>query len=419
MRVAIIGGGAAGYFTAINLREMSPDCEVTIYEAASQSLIKVGLSGGGRCNLTNRFNGVSDLSKLYPRGSKLIKRAFKLFDHRSTVEWFEQRGVKLTAQADDCIFPASQSAQEIIDTFTKLAQELDITVKHSHRISLISKTEGEGEAKNIYTLHFTDPKLTPKLFDAVVVTTGGSPKMDGFDMLREFNLSIEAPVPSLFTFNIPNNPITTLMGSVVEGAEVSIVGSKLSAKGALLITHWGMSGPAILRLSSYGARLLNEANYETDISINWIGERRSELVAEELRRHIKEHSGKLVTSRSPFNLPSRIWLALLIKSEIAHERRFAELGSKGINRLVNTLTNDQYRVSGQSRFREEFVTCGGVALSNLDMQSCEARNHKGLFFAGEIVDIDAVTGGFNLQAAWSMGYCVAHTIAHAALLTLE
>ncbi len=404
MKVAIIGGGAAGYFAAVNLCEMSPQCEVSIFEGGSYSLAKVSISGGGRCNLTNTFADVHPLTKAYPRGSKLLKRLFKRFDHQSTIEWFERRGVQLVAQSDECVFPVSQSAQEIVDTLTSLAEEFGVVVKHSHRVSLISPSD------NGYMVHFADEKLAARPFDAVVVTTGGSPQMSGFEMLRDLNLEIIPPVPSLFTFNIPNDPITTLMGSVVEGVEVSIVGSKLSAQGDLLITHWGMSGPAILRLSSYAARLLHESNYNATLSVSWVGDRRTERVLTALQSHVREHSGKLVTTRSPFSLPSRVWCALIEKANISPTRRFAELGSKGINRLVNLLTNDEYRIVGQSRFREEFVTCGGVALSEIDMVSCEARRYSGLYFAGEVVDVDAITGGFNLQAAWSMGYCVASAI---------
>lgn len=278
MKTAIIGGGAAGYFAAINIREMSPQSEVTIFEAASQSLSKVAISGGGRCNLTNTFAAISDLKRAYPRGARLLKRLFKSFDHRATVEWFEQRGVKLVVQEDECIFPASQSAQQIVDTLTGLAHELDITVKHSHRISLITPLEGG------YRVEFTDPKLSAQHFERVVVTTGGSPQMGGFEMLHDLAIEIIPPLPSLFTFNIPHDPITTLMGCVVEGAEVSLVGSKHSAKGALLVTHWGMSGPAVLRLSSYAARDLHEAEYRARIAVNWVGERDTERVREELER---------------------------------------------------------------------------------------------------------------------------------------
>lgn len=412
MDIAIIGGGAAGYFSAINTLELLPSARVTIFEASSRSLAKVLVSGGGRCNLTNTFLGISDMAKAYPRGANLMKRAFKLFNNRDTIEWFEGHGVALTAQADECIFPVSQSSQQIIDTFESLAQELNITVKHSHKVSSITPLQEAG-----YRVSFADEKLTDLNFDRVVVTIGGQPKLEGFDLFSKLSVNVEPPVPSLFSFNIPDNPITQLMGTVVESAEVSISGSKLSASGALLITHWGMSGPAILKLSSYAARLLSQRDYQTKISVNWVSERRTERVMEELRRIISQHGAKLVTNVKPYDLPTRVWLALLIKSGISHERRFVELGSKGLNRLVNSLTNDEYFVSGQSAFREEFVTCGGISLSSINLSSCEAKEHSGLYFAGEALDIDAITGGFNLQAAWSSGYVVATHIANSALIS--
>ncbi|MFI3259459.1 MAG: aminoacetone oxidase family FAD-binding enzyme [Rikenellaceae bacterium] len=406
MKIAIIGGGAAGYFAAINIKERAAEAEVTIFEASSKSLTKVGISGGGRCNLTNTFAQISNLSKAYPRGDKLIKRAFKIFDNHATVEWFEGHGVRLTTQEDECLFPASQRSSEIIETFVRLNRELGVEVKHSHRVERITPIEEGG-----YSLSFSDPKLTARDFDSVVVTTGGSPRLEGFGMLGGLNLTISPPLPSLFSLNIPNDPITHLMGCVVEGAIATLGGgSRLSASGAVLITHWGFSGPAILRLSSYGARLLAESEYRYPLSINWVGERSTERVTEEIRAIAREHSAKLVTTKRPYDLPSRLWLALLMKSGIAHERRFAELGSKGINRLVNTLTNDLYQIEGQSRWRSEFVTCGGVSLSSIDLVRCEAKEHPNLYFAGEVLDVDAITGGFNLQAAWSTAFCVACSI---------
>lgn len=404
MKIAIIGGGAAGYFAAINIKEMIAHAEVTILEGADKSLAKVAISGGGRCNLTNTFAEIKTLDKAYPRGANLIKRAFKIFDNKATQEWFERGGVELTTQPDQCIFPKSQSSQEIIDTFIGLANGYNVEIKHSHRVESIEHCDGG------YAVSFSDKKLLNRWFDIVIVTIGGTTSISGFKMLDSLNLNIEPPVPSLFTFNIPNDPITQLMGTVVDPAQISLRGSKLSASGALLITHWGMSGPAVLKLSSYGARILNESDYNAVISVNWANDKSSDRVLIALQKLISENSGKLVTSAKPLNLPSRIWMMLLIKAGISHERRFAEIGSKGLNRLVNIITNDEYKISGQSRFREEFVTCGGVALSNINLATLECKEHPNLYFAGEVLDIDAVTGGFNLQAAWSTGYVVAKSI---------
>ncbi len=405
MNIAIIGGGAAGYFAAINIMEMSPQSHVTIYEGASRSLAKVGVSGGGRCNITNSFEEIDELSKAYPRGHKLINRAFKIFDFKDAKEWFESRGVKLVTQEDQCLFPQSQDSQEIIDTFERLAQRHDIKVKHSYRVSSI-KHEAER-----YRISFSDPKLFDVEVDAVVVTTGGSPKLEGLSMLSHLDLKIVEPLPSLFSFNIPNDPITELMGAVVDKVTLSLQGSKLKSSGALLVTHWGVSGPAVLKLSSYAARILAEREYTSGFSVNWTYDHNSEDVLRELRRITEENSGKLVVNIRPFDLPSRLWKMLLTKANISHERRFVELGSKGINRLVDLLINDSYMIHGQSRFRDEFVTCGGVALSNIDIATMECKRYPNLYFAGEVLDVDAITGGFNLQAAWSTGYVVAHTIA--------
>lgn len=312
MNIAIIGGGAAGYFAAINIKELSAEHSVTIFEAADKTLSKVGVSGGGRCNLTNSFSEVHALEKAYPRGAKLMKRALKIFDHNSTKEWFEQRGVELVTQEDQCIFPKSQSSQQIIDTFVRLAKLHDIEVKLSHRVKLIERHEMG------YRVSFCDPKLAEKDFDVVVLCAGGTTTVDGFSLLAKLNIKIESPVPSLFTFNIPNDPITKLMGAVVEPAQISLRGSKLSSSGALLITHWGMSGPAVLKLSSYGARLLNEADYCATIAVNWADDKSPERVLALLQRLILDNSAKLVTSAKPLNLPSRIWLMLLIKAGISH-----------------------------------------------------------------------------------------------------
>ncbi len=406
MNIAIIGGGAAGYFAAVNIMEMAPSSQVTIYEAASRSLAKVAVSGGGRCNLTNSFEEVADLRQVYPRGAKLMKSVFRTFDHVSTQRWFEERGVELVTQSDQCIFPASQDAQQIVSTLMGLALELGVVVKHSHRVERIER-RGGGEG---YTISFRDAKLADRDFDSVVVTTGGSPRVEGFEMFCELELPIVSPVPSLFSFNIPDDPITQLMGTVVDPARVSLRGSRLKSSGALLITHWGVSGPAVLKLSSHGARELKERGYNGVVAINWLNDRGQEEVLEELQRFIANNGAKMVTTLNPFGLTSRLWCELLRRASISEERRCAELGSKGVNRLVEVLTGDEYQVSGKSTFKEELVTCGGVSLKAIDYSSMEAKRYPNLYFAGEVLDVDAVTGGFNLQAAWSMAYVVAKSI---------
>ncbi|MFI3295547.1 MAG: NAD(P)/FAD-dependent oxidoreductase [Rikenellaceae bacterium] len=406
MNIAIIGGGAAGFFSAINLKEMIPDCEVTIFESSHSALSKVLVSGGGRCNLTNSFEGVGELSQVYPRGHRLIKQVFRLFDYRDTVRWFESRGVRLVTQSDYCLFPASQQASQIVDTFLDLSHSLGVEVCYGHKVTRIDST-GLG-----FDISFADRALSSLHFDRVIVTVGGKPRSEGFSFLDSLSLKVSPPVPSLFSFNIPDDSITSLMGSVVDCASVSIVGMKYRGTGALLVTHWGISGPAVLRLSSYAARELSQSDYCATVSVNWVGQSNSQVVFDHLQQLVRDCGSRLVTNIRPFNIPTRLWNLLVEKAGIPSERRFSEIGTKGLNRLVNLLTNDQYRIGGRSRFREEFVTCGGVSLSQVNLSTMESRAYRGLYFAGEVLDVDALTGGFNLQGAWSMGYAAACSIAN-------
>ncbi|MFI3331157.1 MAG: NAD(P)/FAD-dependent oxidoreductase [Rikenellaceae bacterium] len=405
MKIAIVGGGAAGYFCAINIKELvGSDCDVTIFEASSRSMTKLAVTGGGRCNLTNSFEQISQLKMAYPRGEKLMKCAFRAFDYKQTFDWFEDHGIELVTQEDECVFPRSQDALEVVNFFADKAKEYNITVKHSHKVKLIS-------AKNSgYELSFVDEKLSFQSFDIVVVTTGGQANLEGFEMLGDLGLTLSEVCPSLFSFNIPSDDITSLMGTVVDNVKLSLSGSKITSLGTLLITHWGMSGPAVLKLSSYGARVLSERDYKSKFFVNWCGDTKPEKILQTLNSALNENAQKLITSIKPFALPQRLWVALIEKSGISTSRRCAELGTKGINKLVNTLSNDEYEILGQTRFREEFVTCGGVSLSEIDLSTCESKKHANLFLAGEVLDIDAITGGFNLQAAWSTAYLITKAI---------
>ncbi len=400
MKIGIIGGGAAGFFAAINIKRLKPDAEVTIFEGSSKVLAKVKISGGGRCNLTNTFQGEESLSKIYPRGEKIMRNVLKQFDHEDAYKWFEDHGVKLTTQSDNCVFPASQDSQEIIDAFLRLTRELDIEVCCSHKVERISST---SERFLITTSGDVYPEF---LCDRVVVTTGGAPKLSSVDFLRDIPLLYVEPIPSLFTFKI-SNPLTELMGVVMDRATVSLKGTKLKASGALLITHWGVSGPAVLKLSSYGARQLRDQDYRGAILVNWISAPDEAVVLSEINRVITYNSRKLVSSVAPFSITNRLWLHIMSRANIDPERRWAELGVKGINRIVAVLMGDEYEIAGKSTHAEEFVTCGGVSLKSVNPTTMECRSCPGLYFAGEVLDVDAITGGFNLQAAWSMGYVVA------------
>ena len=397
MRIAIIGGGAAGFFAAIRAKETRPDSDVVIYEKGSSPLAKVAVTGGGRCNLTNSFAAIKDLKQAYPRGDKLMNRLFKTFDYHDAYEWFESRGVELVTQDDECVFPRSQSSQSIIDCLTENARRLGVTIITHHALGQIFPRE------NCLHLIFNNGQKEEDA-DRVIITTGGHPREDAFGYLKDLGHEITPPVPSLFTFNINDKPLRALMGAVVEHAITAIAGTKMRSEGALLITHWGMSGPAILRLSSYGAQWMAERNYRFQIAVNWVGETNASKISEALTETVIRNGGKQMGNMKCFDLPSRLWLHLLKRADIPAEKRWSELGKKGLNKLVEALTNDGYGVEGKSSWRDEFVTCGGVSLASIQPNTLESKHVKGLYFAGEVCDVDAITGGFNLQAAWTMGY---------------
>lgn len=436
MKIAIIGAGAAGCFCAVELKRRMPSASVEVFEAGAKALAKVAITGGGRCNLTNSFEGISSLSAAYPRGDKLMKRLFRTFDQKSAWQWFENEGVKLVLQEDHCVFPASQDAMEIVNTLLARMRQAGVTLHTKRKVTGIFPRPDGGYTLSVSELSKVQSLRRVQLprgsvselvegpmpqkyqrrddrnfqADIVVVTTGGSPELSGLGMLDGLDLEIVPPVPSLFTFNLPGSPVRELMGTVVENASASLVGTKFKASGPLLITHWGMSGPAILKLSSYAARYLAENEYSATLSVNWFGDAGEQDVRDRITALSKDSPQKQILNTHPSELPSRLWNYLISKCGIREDARWAELGSKGVNRLVNTLINDEYQIRGKSRFKEEFVTCGGVAISNINLNTLESKNHPGLYFAGEVLDVDAITGGFNLQAAWSMGYTVARSI---------
>ena len=388
MKTAVVGGGAAGFFLAINLKEMCPQMDITILEASHHVLAKVKISGGGRCNCTNSFEEVKDLQSVYPRGHRLLKRLFKQFDHRDAYQWFESRGVKLVTQADQCVFPQSQDSQTIINLFLSEARRLGITIQTGCRITSLDALSD---------------------YDFIAITTGGM-NHSSF-LIPHFSFSdFVAPIPSLFTFNIEDKALRDLMGTVVE-ASALIPGTKMRASGPLLITHWGMSGPCILRLSSYAARLLSEHNYQMPLSVNWTQLKENE-VQQELASFCRQYAQKQLPSMRPFELPQRLWTYLLEKSLQGRAHApWGSLNQKELNRLCNILINDTYQIAGRAPFKDEFVTCGGIDLSAINPATLESREHPHLYFAGEVLDIDGVTGGFNFQAAWTTAYAVATAIA--------
>ncbi len=399
MDVAIIGGGAAGFFAAIAAKENYPDARVTVFEKTSKILSKVKVSGGGRCNVTNGATTIKELATAYPRGTNKLKKAFGHFSNKDTIEWFESRGVPLLTQDDNCVFPVSQDSQSIIDCFLNEVNRLKITIKLKHAISkIIPLTDGK------ITLILADKQL---IFDKVIVTTGGSPKEKGLLWLAELGHQIITPVPSLFTFNMPKETITKLMGIVVNPAMVSIQGTKFQSSGPLLITHWGMSGPAILKLSAFGARYLSEQDYNFKIQVNWANEKNTELIKNTIQDIINTHPKKLISNYKPYGFTTRFWEYLLAKLKFDKTIIWAELGKKRVNQLVNILANDVYMVSGKTTFKEEFVTCGGVSLENINFKTMQSTVVPNLYFAGEVLDIDGITGGYNFQAAWTTAFIAA------------
>ena len=370
--------------------------EVTIFEKSKKVLAKVEVSGGGRCNCTNSFEAVRDLSQVYPRGHRLMKRLFKRFNYRDAYEWFEHHGVRLVTQDDHCVFPASQDSHTIINLFLAEVR------RHHIEIRTESKIESLEQLKD---------------YDFIAITTGGMPKSTvsppklggAGGGLNEG--SIVPPVPSLFTFSIADEALRALMGTVVDDATAFIPGTNFRATGPLLITHWGMSGPAILKLSSYAARELHDHQYQMPLAVNWLSKKDPEIL-QALQEIISHHPQKQISTIRPFDLPSRLWSYLLEKAlGERSQNRWQNLNQKELNRMVNTLCNDQYQIAGRAAFKDEFVTCGGIDLAAINPNTLESKDLPRVYFAGEVLDIDGITGGFNFQAAWTTAFTVAQAIA--------
>ncbi len=402
MKVLVIGGGAAGFFAALSCKHHHPDFDVTILEKSDKLLAKVSVSGGGRCNVSHACFENSQLAKFYPRGGRQLKKAFTQFNANDTVHWFEARGVKLKTEKDNRMFPVTDNSQTIIDCLTKEADKLGVVIKRGTAISKISK-KGKG-----FILSVGSNEIVA---DKIIIASGGSPKPEGFNWLKELGHQIVSPVPSLFTFNMPTESITKLMGVVAESVSVKVKGTKLSSEGPLLITHWGMSGPAILKLSSWGARELQAMNYKFEILVNWLGNNTEQEIRAQLETELKIIGKRQIGNKNPFLLPNRLWLYLLEKNEIVSETTWNQLPKKSLNKLINTLVNDCYSAEGKTTFKEEFVTCGGISLDDVNFETMESKKCPDMYFAGEVLNVDAVTGGFNFQAAWTTGF-IAGRLSH-------
>ena len=392
MNVIVIGGGAAGFFAALSCKKHHPDFSVLILEKSDKLLSKVKVSGGGRCNVTHACFENSRLSKFYPRGGKQLKKTFEQFSVKDTIQWFEGRGVKLKTEEDGRMFPVTNNSQTIIDCLLNEANKSGVKIQQRVSISEIREKEKGFDL-------ITNEKTISA--DKIIIASGGNPKPEGFNWLKELGHTIIPPVPSLFTFNMPSEPIKKLMGVVANPVSVKIKGADLKSEGALLITHWGMSGPAILKLSSFGARELNRMNYKFDVLVNWVNKREDET-RNYLSKELK--SKKQIGNKNPFALPNRLWNFLLEKNEINPEISWNQTPKKSLNKLINTLVNDSYKCEGKTTFKEEFVTCGGISLDEVSLETMESKIVPGIYFAGEVLDVDAVTGGFNFQNAWTTGF---------------
>ena len=396
--IIIVGGGAAGFFTAINLVEKQPKLKVAILERGKEVLTKVRISGGGRCNVTHACFEPNELVKFYPRGEKELRGPFHQFAARETIEWFAQRGVALKTEADGRMFPVSNASQTIIDCFLAATQKLGIAILTGQSVQSIFKKE------NFWKIETQNENY---LAGKLILATGSNPKI--WELLQNLGHSVIAPVPSLFTFNTKDPRIKELPG-VSAQVSVKVKDTKLQATGPLLITHWGMSGPAILKLSAWGARILFEKNYQFTIVINWLKDIDT-ANAEQLLKSIKqEQAKKAVSKKSPFDFPNRLWESLVFASGIESEIKWADLSKVQLQNLSNQLTNGSFQVNGKSTFKEEFVTAGGVDLKEINFKTMQSKLHDHLYFAGEIVNIDAITGGFNFQNAWTSGFIVAQSI---------
>ncbi len=395
MRVIVIGGGAAGFFAALSAKEHHSEAEVILLEKSDKLLAKVRISGGGRCNVTHDQPNSRKLAANYPRGERFLRKSFEHFSVKDTISWFDQRGVQLKSEADGRMFPISDDSGTIIRCLMDEVGRGGIRIMRQSGVKAIMVKPAAG-----FTLHMESGGTLEA--DRVIITTGGNPKPESYAWLKELGHAITPPAPSLFTFNMPGEEIRSLMGVVADPVRARIIGTKLESTGPLLITHWGMSGPAVLRLSAWGARVVQGMGYRFTLQLHWLGGMGEEDVRDAMAD--EDHRRKQAQNANPFTLPRRLWEFLLAKADIPLEKLWGDVGKKDRNRLVDLLTNDRYAVAGKTTFKEEFVTAGGVALEEVDPHTLQSRKVQGLYFAGEVLDIDGITGGFNFQAAWTTGY---------------
>ena len=402
-QIIIIGGGAAGFFAAINCALLNKNTSVTVLEKSSKLLSKVRVSGGGRCNVTHACFDNNLLIKNYPRGEKELRNTFSRFTTSDTIKWFQERGVELKTETDGRMFPVSNNSETIINCLTKEAEKAGVKIKLNVDIEKIIKNEN-----GTFTLDASGGGAF--ICDRLIIATGGNSKETAYEWLKKIGPTIVSPVPSLFTFNIPSNTITELMGVSVPYTKVRIASIKLETEGPLMITHWGMSGPAILKASAWGARKLSDLNYNFTILINWLPKYTTEKIQIEFANQRSDNPSKTIINNNPFDLPKRLWEYLVLKANITETLRWADLPKKNSNLLSHSIINDEYKVQGKTTFKEEFVTCVGINLKEIDFATMKSKIVTHLYVAGEVIDVDGITGGFNFQNAWSTAWIAANKI---------
>ena len=399
----IVGGGAAGFFAAIETASQHAGLKILILEKSTKLLSKVRISGGGRCNVTHHCFEPAPLSRHYPRGQKELKQMFRIFHAGDTIKWFEQRGVNFVTEDDGRMFPITETSQTIIDCFMKEAERLGIKIHTSSEVSSVQNASDKFSVLCRNQNRFLSKK--------VLVAMGGHPQPDAYGWIKSLGHTVVAPIPSLFTFNDPSKQFIDLMGVAVQDAEVRIAGTKFSSRGPVLITHWGLSGPAVIRLSAWAAQHLHDIHYEFTALVNWTGDQTEESVRQLFKDKNRLEGGKKIYSHPLFHLPQRLWDRLSTLAEVDENVVWAEAPSKAVNRLMEFLIRCPFHIKGKTTFKEEFVTCGGVDLKEVDLSSLESKLVPGLFFAGEVLNADGETGGFNFQSAWTTAYLAAQAIA--------
>lgn len=398
--IIVIGGGASGFFAAINAAVNFPEAKIIILEKSTKILSKVKVSGGGRCNVTNYCFETNELIKNYPRGEKELRQVFSQFSVQDTIDWFLKRGVKLKAEQDGRMFPESNSSETIINCFLTEAQKLNIDVNLNEEVIAIEKAANG-------TLQVNTTKQTYSV-NAVICSIGGHNQLKNYQFLKQCGHTIDELIPSLFTLNLPQSHIKELMGLSVKNGTVKVIGTKHQYTGPVLITHWGLSGPAVLKLSAFAAYDFFRLNYQTDISVNWTGTLNEEDLKEELSLNLGSRA--LIVNTPLFEIPKRLWEYLILRADINLSKPWIELGKKQLNKLAQVLCNDVYMMHGKTTFKEEFVTSGGINLKEVNFKTMESKLVPHLFFCGEVLNIDGITGGFNFQNAWSTAWIAAKSV---------